>query len=59
MKTLEDMIKEKIEEVVLLMEANHDRTFGLGTAYELENGHEVTISVSIEDNGWKSSSYDC
>lgn len=59
MKTLEDMIKEKIEEVIVLMGANDDRTYGLGSTYQLENGDEVTISVTPDSDRWQSSSYDC
>lgn len=59
MKTLEDMIKEKIEEVLVLMKANGDSTTYGGTSYTLENGNEVTVSQWESSNSWQSSSYDC
>ncbi len=54
MKNLEDLIKSKIEEVLILMEANGDATSYGGTTYELDDGYGVNVSRE-----WVSSSYDC
>lgn len=60
MKTLEDMIKEKVEELVLLMQANGDTNHrGHTNTYHLDNGIEVGISTWESSNSWQSSSYDC
>lgn len=59
MKTLEDMIKDKIEEVLVLMQANGDSANYGGTSYTLENGNEVTVSQWESSNSWYSSSSDC
>lgn len=60
MKTLDDMIKEKIEELVLLMKANGDATYnGHTSTYHLDNGIEVGISTWESSSSWQSSSYDC
>lgn len=54
MKTVEDMIKDKIEEVLALMAANGDECSYGGTTYQLDDGQEVKISRE-----WYSSSYNC
>lgn len=54
MKTIEDMIKEKIEEVLVLMEANRDDVTGGGTVYQLDDGSEIRVTKE-----WYSSSYNC
>lgn len=54
MKNLEDMIKDKIEEVLVLMQANGDDVNYGGTSYQMDDGQQVTISRE-----WYSSSYDC
>lgn len=60
MKTLEDMIKEKVEELVLLMKANGDTPYrGSTKTYNLDDGTEVGISTWESSNSWQSSSYNC
>lgn len=52
MKTIEQLIAEKLEEAIVMARAE-----GLGHDYfniTLEDGENVEISVS-----WRSSSYDC
>lgn len=54
MKSTEDLVKEKLEEAIVMA-----RAAGLGDNWfdiNLDDGTNVEISVS---NGWQSSSYDC
>ncbi len=54
MKSTEDLVKEKLEEAIVLA-----RVAGLGENWfdvTLEDGTNVEIKV---DSGWRSSSYDC